>query len=222
MAQVISPNAMMLLGTHCPYCPVVLDGLTQLVKMGKISRLDIINLEQEPEIARELGVRTVPWVRIGPFELEGKQTPAELAEWAARASSNKGIMEYLSELLNTGRINKAETLIQNNPAYFQYLLDLFSDSETSLNIRVGIGALMEMLAGSGIMHSKISNLGELTKHDSPLVRIDACHYLSLTEQASVKPFIEPLLNDPDESVREVAQESLDTLNKQDVRYQDVI
>ena len=61
----------MLLGTHCPYCPTVLKELGELVKSGVIGKLVVVNIEQHPEVARELGVRSVPWVRIGPFELEG-------------------------------------------------------------------------------------------------------------------------------------------------------
>ena len=202
----------MLLGSRCPYCPSVLEGLSQLVKKGEISQLTIINLEQNPEIANKLGVRSVPWVRIGPFELEGQQTPAELASWAKRAASNEGIREYISELLNTGGIAKAEALILNNPGYFSFLLELFADDATSLNIRVGIGALMEMLAEKDFLQSHIEDLGKLTQHDNVQMRIDACHYLSLTRDRSALPFIEQLLSDEDATVREVAKESLETLS----------
>ena len=207
----ITPDALMLLGTNCPFCPAVLDGLTQLVKKGLIGKLEVINLEVQPETARHLGVRSVPWVRIGPFELEGQQTPAELAAWAERAASDEGIKEYLAELINTAGIHKAEQLIESTPAYFLYLLDLITDDETSLNIKIGIGALMEMLAESGIMHTYTDELGALTSHASPQVRIDACHYLSLTGDAATSTYIKPLLEDTDPQVVEVARESLDTL-----------
>lgn len=207
-----APEALMLLGSRCPYCPSVLEGLSQLVKKGEIGQLTVINVEQNPEIAREIGVRSVPWVRIGPFELEGQQTPAELASWAKRAASNEGIREYIAALLNTGGIAKAETLILENPGYFSYLLELFTDDTTSLNIRVGIGALMEMLAETDFLLSHIEQLGELTQHDKPQVRIDACHYLSLTRERSAVPFVEQLLNDDDATVREVAKESLEALS----------
>jgi hypothetical protein len=201
----------MLLGTHCPHCPAVLDALSDMVKQGTIGQLTVINLETSPDMGRQLGVRSVPWVRIGPFELEGRQTPAELAAWAERASSNEGMREYIAELLNTGGILKAESLIKENPAYFQHLLELFSDEATSLNIRVGIGALMEMFASTRIMHDHIDDLGKLTRHPNPQVRTDACHYLSLTGLGSVKQYIEPLLDDEDESVREIAHESLENI-----------
>ena len=206
-----APEALMLLGSSCPFCPAVLEALSNLVKQGEIGQLTVINLETNPEKGQELGIRSVPWVRIGPFELEGRQTQAELAAWAKRASSNKGIKEYIAELLNTGGILKTETLIRKNPAYFQQLLKLFADESTSLNIRVGIGALMEMLAATSIMQESINDLGELTRHANSQVRIDACHYLSLIPDSTVRRFIEPLLDDEDESVREIARESLEAI-----------
>lgn len=203
----------MLLGSQCPYCPAVLQGLTELIKQGTIGKLEIINVEQQPEIAQQLGVRSVPWVRIGPFELEGRQTPAELAQWAERAAEGNGICEYISELINTGGISRVETLINKNPEYFDCLISLFSDVETSLNIRVGIGALMEMFADSPIMHNHINALIDLTGHESAEIRIDACHYLSLTGLDEVIQPIESLLNDADPSVRETAEECLAELRE---------
>ena len=71
---------------------------------------------------------------------------------------------------------------------------------------------MEMLAESRIIQDHIEDLGTLTRHENPRVRIDACHYLSLTGEPSVIAYIEPLLNDADETVREVATESLAELD----------
>jgi len=206
-----APDALMFLGSRCPYCPAVLEGLTHLLKSGEIGRLEIINIETRPEAAQEQGIRSVPWVRIGPFELEGQQTPGELKAWVERAASNEGVQEYIAKLFNTGGIVKAESLIKANPDYFMHLLDIFTDSETSLNIRVGVGALMEMLADDKIMHEHIEDLGRLTKHENPQVRLDACHYLSLTDLESTRKYIEPLLEDADSEVREVARESLQAL-----------
>ncbi len=63
-----APEALMLMGTQCPYCPGVLKALQALLKSGHISQLKTHNIEENPEIARQLGVRSVPWVRIGPIE----------------------------------------------------------------------------------------------------------------------------------------------------------
>jgi glutaredoxin len=62
------PDALMILGTHCPHCPAVLKNLCRLLEEGKLGKLQVINLEQHPEEAKKYGVRSVPWVRIGHNE----------------------------------------------------------------------------------------------------------------------------------------------------------
>ena len=73
-----APAALMLMGTRCPYCRGVLKSLQSLLAAGDISQLETHNIEENPELARELGVRSVPWVRIGDFELEGLRSEKEL------------------------------------------------------------------------------------------------------------------------------------------------
>jgi len=201
----------MLLGTQCPYCPPVLDALSQLVKKGKIGKLEVVNLEQHPEVARELGVRAVPWVRIGPFELTPPLTPAKLENWVFRVGSDEGMQDYFADLLDHGDLDKVETIIRKQPEDFKHLLAIFPDPDATLNMRLGVGALMETFADSEIMHRYVSDLATLTQHDSSQVRIDACHYLSLTGLESVRQYIEPLLDDPDDDVKESAKECLEEL-----------
>lgn len=83
-------DALLLIAPGCAHCPVVLEGLSLLVKQGNIGRLEVVNIVSHPEIASELGVRSVPWFRIGNFELEGSHTPEELRIWAERASQTDG------------------------------------------------------------------------------------------------------------------------------------
>jgi len=201
----------MLVGSHCPYCPTVLKGLSELVKTGAVGKLEAVNIEQHPEIAHALGVRSVPWVRIGPFELEGLRSEKELREWAEAAGSGAGLVSYLAELLSTGKIDGTIKLIQENPAALNALLLLFSKPETQLNTRIGISAIMEDLAGSELLQGIVDRLGELAKHDESRIRGDAAHYLGLTGSEKASIYLEPLLNDADADVRAVARESLDLL-----------
>jgi thioredoxin-like negative regulator of GroEL len=77
----------MLMGTTCPYCPSVLKALQSLLDSGHIDTLETYNIEEHPDIAQHYGVRSVPWVRIGEFELEGLRSEKELREWAVKAAS---------------------------------------------------------------------------------------------------------------------------------------
>jgi len=205
------PDALLLLGTRCPHCPSVLNALSAMVKAGIIGTFRAVNIERRPDIAQELGVRGVPWVRIGPFELEGLRSEKELRDWAEKAGTPAGLSAWLGELLATGRIKQALALVRSEPGALEALLQLFSDPATQLNTRIGVSAIMEDLAGSEQLQGLAGRLGELTRHPEARIRGDACHYLELAGDPAAAGYIKPLLEDPDAEVREVAQEALQTL-----------
>ena len=68
-ANTVPPDALLLLTSQCPHCPTVLQGLGELVKKGLIGRLEVVNIVARPDIAKQYGVRKVPWFRLGEFEL---------------------------------------------------------------------------------------------------------------------------------------------------------
>ena len=204
-----SPDALFLLGTHCPHCPGMLQGLANLVKAGTLGTLRVVNIEQRIDIARELGVRSVPWVRIGSFELEGLHSEQELREWALKAGTDSGMTDWLNDLLSSGNISKPLERVRSNPATIDALLELFTDPDTQLNTRIGISAIMEDLEGTDTLRATVDRLGKLTHHEDARIRGDACHYLALAGTPEANDYIRPLLDDPDSGVREVAQESLE-------------
>ena len=209
------PDALMLLGTHCPHCPSVLNGLTTLVKRGIIGTLKIINIEQRPDLARELGIRTVPWVRLGAFELEGLHSEQELEKWAENAGSDTGMVAWLDELLANGNISKASKLVKTSPDASHALVTLFADPEIQLNTRIGISAIMEELQNTTLLKDMVDSIGALTLHEDARIRGDACHYLALSGAQQARHFIKPLLQDQDANTQELAKESLQMLEEPD-------
>jgi thioredoxin-like negative regulator of GroEL len=204
-----SPDALFLLGTHCPHCPGMLQGLANLVKAGTLGTLKVVNIEQRLDIARELGVRSVPWVRIGSFELEGLHSEQELREWALKAGTDSGMTDWLNDLLSSGNISKPLERVRSDPETMDALLELFTDPDTQLNTRIGISAIMEDLEGTDTLQAAVDRLGKLTHHQDARIRGDACHYLALAGTPEANDYIRPLLDDPDSGVREVARESLE-------------
>ncbi len=205
------PAAIMLLGTHCPHCPAVLGSLSELVKQGVLSSLEVINLEQRPDIAEQLGVRSVPWVKIGEFELAGLRSKAELQSWAEKAASGEAYSDYFEELLGEGKVRQVLDMINNNKQLLEHVTGLIGDPEAKINARLGAGVIMEEYEGRPELVGLIPALTQLLKHEDARVRSDACHYLSLTHDTSVAAIIQPLLDDANDEVREVARESLDVL-----------
>ena len=76
-----APSALLLIATGCQHCPSMLQSLSDLIKEGKIARLEIVNIVQDPERAQALNVRSVPWLKIGEYELIGLKTKTEILQW---------------------------------------------------------------------------------------------------------------------------------------------
>ncbi len=206
-----APDALLLISTHCPHCPAVLAALADLVKQGAVGRLEAVNLEQHPEVGQALGVRSVPWVRIGRIELAGVHSKTELAEWAAKANTEAGAADWFHLLLKEGQLPRAQAAIESEPALLAAVLPIVGNVEASLNVRLGAGVLLETFSGTEPLRALLPRLGELSEHADARVRADACHYLGLTEDAAARPWLEARLDDEDADVREIAAESLQAL-----------
>ena len=208
-----NPQALLFIATGCAHCPSVLQSLSELVKSGTLSSLEIVNIQQQAERASELNIRSVPWVKIGPFELTGLRSKNELEEWIKRADEPSAMGDYFGELMTSGEIKKVHEIINQNPEYFPMLFELMANPETSLSVRIGIGAIVEDFAGSELLKNTIDILGGYTKHPEAQVRTDACHYLGLSQSKKAAAYIEPLLNDENNETREVAEEALEELGQ---------
>lgn len=204
-------DALLFLSSHCPHCPAVLAALTDLLKQGSIGRLEAVNLEVRPEAAATMGVRSVPWLRLGPFVLTGARTPGELAAWARRASGEEGMADAFHDLLKTGELQQVLDLVAAKPERLAALLPIVGNPEASMNVRLGAGAVLEEYAGTPPLMAMIAPLGALSEHADARVRADACYYLGLTRHEQARPWLAARLNDDDPDVREIAREALESL-----------
>ncbi len=203
-----NPDALLLIAPGCPHCPAIMKALSELLKSGELARLDMVSIVDHPEMARQAGTRSVPWLRIGPFELEGQQTPAELRQWVEHARSESGAGSYLSQLLSNRKLDKATTLVRDNHAYLAACVNLIADLQTPMGVRIGIGAIFEELGHKGLLAPVVDELGSLTRSKEVQVRADAAHYLGLDGSAAAIAYLHPLLKDDNREVREIAAESL--------------
>lgn len=201
----------MFVSGHCPSCPAVLTALAEMVKAGSLGELRVVNVERRPETARELGVRSVPWVRIGPFELTGLRSRQELESWASKVASETGMADWFHTLLKEGELDKVLEAVRRQPEQLAAVLPIVANPEASLNVRIGAGAVLEAYAGQPALRALLSRLAELSAAADARVRADACHYLGLTGDPAARPYLEARLDDPDAEVREIARESLTAL-----------
>ena len=203
-----APDAELMLATGCAHCPAVLAALAELVKQGRIGRLEVTNIARHPEAAEARGVRGVPWIRIGPFELNGAYTQQELAGWATRATSEDGMRDYLLEALAGGQLDNVINACRRSPHLLVPLVRLAGDLDTPYAVRIGIGAVLEELAAEGLPPSLVVDLATLAESPHAQLRADAAHFLGLTGGAEARAVLDRLSGDADADVREIAEESL--------------
>ncbi|MBU0753258.1 MAG: HEAT repeat domain-containing protein [Gammaproteobacteria bacterium] len=202
------PDALLLVVASCPHCPAVLASLSAMAKDGDIGRLEVVNVAVHPEVAEALGVRSLPWVRIGPFELSGSRSRAEFEEWARRAGSAEGMADYFHTLLKDGELPRVRDMIAAEPALLSALLPIVANPEASINVRIGASVIFEAQAGSPALRALLPQLAELAAHGDARVRADACFYLGLSGAAEARPALQRCLADANGDVRDIATDAL--------------
>ena len=209
------PDVLLLISPNCPHCQSVLHSLSELVKQAAIGRLEVVNIAVHAATATELGARSVPWIKIGPFELTGNYTAAELDNWVSKSASDTGHADYLSELLSQQQLDKALGLVRQEASMLQAMLDLIAAPDTPMVARIGVGAIMEELTDSEALASLVDRLGALTYAEEANIRADAAHYLGLSGSMLALPWLRAMLLDSHEHVREIAEDSIERLDKPD-------
>ncbi|MEE9343062.1 MAG: HEAT repeat domain-containing protein [Gammaproteobacteria bacterium] len=202
------PGALLFLTSQCPHCPTVLQALSELVKTGSIGKLEAVNLDTHPTEGEKHQVRSVPWIRIGKFILTGLRNKDELYAWARRSNSITGEAIYFDDLLKAGNLDDTIAYIKESPAAIEALLLLSSDTETDLNIRIGVSAVFEAFSGTQALSEHIDGITALSQNEDPRVRSDACHFLSLTGHQKAVDRLKNMLDDDEKAVRDAASESL--------------
>jgi len=206
--SVSAPDALLFITTGCPHCPLVLQGLSDLIKEGVVGKLTVVNVASRPELAAEYGVRTAPWLRLGTFTLTGAHSAAELRQWAEWSNGEEGITQYIEHLLKDGGIKQAGSYVAEDTQRLKPLLSIVANPEKSLVIRSGASALLEAYSNTAELQNLIPQIAELTRHADHRVRADACHLLGLSGSVTARPYLESCVNDGNDEVREIAAESL--------------
>jgi len=204
-------KALLLLAPGCPHCAGMLEGLGTLVKEGALARLEVVNVAVEPGPARDLGIRSVPWTRVGDYDLPGLHTLEELRHWTAMAAREDGMTAYLSDLLATARRHEVAERVRADSTLLLRLVDLLGEPDTGLSVRIGVMATLEEFQGTGTLDALVDPLSQHITHMDPRVRADACHALTLTGSARAIPALQRCVNDPDPEVRETAVDGIELL-----------
>ena len=125
--------------------------------------------------------------------------------------NERNLSAYYNSLLLSGQAARVAKLIQQTPSSFAAVIELLSNKGSPLSTRMGIGVVMEELAGNRVLSQNIDLLIPLTQAKDARLRADACYYLELSANPAALPSLQTCLNDPDPSVREVAADAITNL-----------
>lgn len=202
------PDALLFIAPGCPHCPTVLAAMADLVKTALVGRLEVVNIAVHPQPAEQLGVRSVPWLKLGEFELSGLHSATELRHWAEKANTPGGLAEYFSMQLKNGGLAQVIAMAASRPERLAALLALAEDPDAELAVRIGVSAVIENFAGSTDLLAELPVLQRLAVNGDPRVRADACHFLALTQSPEALPTLQQLAQDGERSVSDSARDCL--------------
>jgi thioredoxin-like negative regulator of GroEL len=204
-------DALLFITPVCTHCPAVLRSLGELVKQSSIGKLTVVNIAAHPEQAAEYGVRSAPWVRLGPFTLTGALSTDELRQWAQWAAGEEGIAHYVGHLLKEGDYKHAVAFISGDTHRLKALLSIVADPDANISVRLGVSALLEAYSNTAALEALLPQLADLSRHPDHRVRADACYLLGLTGSAAARDHVADRLGDDSEEVRDIAKDAMEAL-----------
>lgn len=207
-------EAKLLIAPGCPHCATMMSLLGDLLKEGRISRLLMINIAEQPDEAAMHNVRSVPWLKLGEMEFSGAHSRAELEHAIDMAVSDDGQQRFLFEKLKNGRLDEVIEIVESDKKQLAVLVALLKGNEVPMTVRIGVSAILEGLQEDPAELQKIlPDLLELSESTDETIRADACHFLSLAGGDEALARLQQCINDESEMVREVAAESIEALSE---------
>ncbi|GMR18707.1 MAG: hypothetical protein BMS9Abin33_1141 [Gammaproteobacteria bacterium] len=202
-------EAKLLIAPDCPYCTTMMNLLGDLLKEGKIARLLMINIVEQPDEAAKHNVRSVPWLKLGEMEFTGAQTRIELEHAIDMAVSDDGQQRFLLEQLKNGRLDEVAALVERDKSQLPDLVALLKGKEVPMTVRIGVSAILEgFQENPSVLKDILPDLLELSESPDETIRADACHFLSLEGSDKAVNRLHECAKDDSAMVREIATESL--------------
>jgi len=210
------PQAELFIASGCAHCPTVMSQLSELLKAGQLSQLKITNIAIDNERASQLNIRSVPWFSLSnsfsSMIFSGNYNAKEITQWVETSQTKEAMVNYIEVLLKEGNLMTVVQAIQLAPQTFSSVIDMLKDEETSIDLRIGLDALLENFTASDTLKQQTPALLKMASEDNVRLQIDALHYLALTADINNKAFIKEKTLHEDRQIQEAAIEALETLD----------
>lgn len=114
----------------------------------------------------------------------------------------------LIEYMGRGFLENIIAMMKQDPPSVRFIPDLLADD--AIMVRLGATALVEELVKHHrqALSGAVPGLLALLKHENPTIRGDAANVLGIIGDRSVLPALAPLLEDGNDSVRQIAREAI--------------
>lgn len=192
----------------CPVCPHVVEEICSL----PIKRIEIIDVFDYPEIAKDYEVMATPTVVMGKVKLVGKVSKEEVLEWIKRGYDRK---EYFVKLLKEGRAEEVvkEVIKEGNA---EVLVDLLTYQD--FMVRLGAMVAVEEIAKEkpDLVLKIKDKIRKLLRHEDERIRQDIAMLLGEIGDESDKDFLKDLLKEGGD-VEESAREAIEEIEKRNNR-----
>ena len=162
----------------CQVCPQMERLFEQMHQQGAIDELQVYDLQQHPEMAQQYHIRSVPHYLINGIAFTGLKSLGDINHLLQQDDSGKW-ESLISDELSSGQLDSVEKRIRQQPDARNAMIALLKEHDTPLVVRIGLTAIIETLAESGLLIPFEDDLIEMTRHVDERIAIDAMYYLSL-------------------------------------------
>ncbi len=167
----------------CSVCPTMKRIFQQLAQSGGVDELNIYDLTDHPDLAKQHNIRSVPFYRINGTPFSGLRTLHEI-ESLLQASTVEAGSSWIVEQLREGQLAEVEQAVLQQANIREGLMRLLEAEDTELVVRIGLSAVIESLAERRIFDQYAQRFIDLTQHHEERIAIDALYYLQLISTPS--------------------------------------
>ncbi len=194
---------------NCKICPQMEQLFVEMLKNGAIDELTILNVEEQPELAQQYNIRSLPFYLINDVAFYGLKTATEVKKILQQDSTEK-LVELINSELSDGQLQTVEDLVAEQPDARDAVLVLLNDPETSLVVRIGLSAIIETLTETtDTLKNHEKHFLTLADHSDDRIATDAIYYLSLFGSADSMQKLEEISKDDNNGLQEQAIELLE-------------
>ncbi len=204
----------------CPVCPHQVKTVAALALASPLVTAEIVDVTQEPELARQYDVAAVPTTVVDEeLVVVGARPPLQMAELLLAREGPEGEQSVLTSLLESGRTEEVGERLLYGPdpdASGRAFVALWSRSglqeRMALLLAVEHALELDAEALSGLVLHLAAALEEGSLGEDPARRGDTADLLARIGHPAARPALERLACDPHPEVAEAARAALEELS----------